>query len=786
MNKITLVIGIILVATLVLISTGVAEVKSFTVKETDLVHLVPQATDLNQDQITYYYSYPLNDKGEWQTNYGDAGEYYVNITASDGKAQTTQRVLLIVQKKNRAPVFYANKISVKETQEINLKSLVSDEDKDALSYTFTAPFDKNGVWKTVYGDMGSFVTEVSVNDGTVTVKKRIEVEVLATNQEPQIVEIFNSNPQLSIKEGETLNFSVSAEDREEDKITYLWTIDGQIITNKSAGEYYFNFTTAGNHNLKLVLSDGKKDNIKEWKIVVEDVKLAPEFSLLPISVTEGEVIRLNLPERDFDNNEIAYSFSGGKFDSKGVWETEFNDSGKYMIKVVGRIATMETAREVKVTIIDKDRAPKLEVLETVNVKEGEELKLPVKAYDEDGDKLEISFANLPAGVVFKDKVLSWTPSYDTIIRNKGWLGDLLNALRIEHKLLTPINFPISITSCGKDLCTSRNVNIMVSNSNRAPQMNFTNIIIKEEELAKAQVQTFDADGDIVRLYYTSPLGKRSGKWDTEYGDEGNYSVYITATDGESSLTLPMSLEVKKNNRQPSLDVGDDKLTVNEGQQFTINVKAEDSDNDNLTIRLDNIPAGASFKDGVLLWAPSYDLVKNKTVSWWSNLISKSSYLNKRLSKDKEVVWLNFVASDGEIETMHPVKVMVKNVNRAPALWDYLPRDEVTVWMNKPVIFHVTAVDEDKEQLSYTWEFDNEKEITGTDTVKRTYTSPGIKDVRVTISDGRYEAEKSWKVKVVDVQAPEVEEVVPMVEEVKEEPFTIKVYVIEQNRTVMRG
>lgn len=784
-----LILGFML---LIALSICWGEVKTFTVKETDLVQLIPQANDLNQDQITYYFSYPLNDKGEWQTDYGDAGEYFVNITASDGQAQTVQRVLLIVQEKNRAPIMSESKISIKETQLINLKLFVSDPDGDALSYTFTSPFDTNGIWKTKYGDAGSFLAEITISDGIATIKKRVEIEVLPTNQEPKITSAFSEEKKIIISENQTLNFSISAADHEESKLTYSWILDEEKMANEPAGEYYFDFSTAGEHSLEVKVSDGDKEAGKKWIIQVEDVKRAPKFNLLPITSTEGETINLNLPAKDVDGNEVTYTFDGAPFSESGTWKTDYNDAGKYTVKVVASNEAHEYSQEVKITVLDKDRAPKLELEETVYVNEGEELKLSIKSYDEDGDKLEISFGNLPAGAVFnqknKNNILSWTPSYDTITKRRGWFGNVLNAFRIEHKFLVPITFPISITSCGKELCTSKNVNIIVSNTNRAPQFTkLSNIKIKEEELAQAKVETYDSDGDIVRVYFASPLGKRNGKWKTEYGDKGNYTVEVMATDGETSTTVPITVEVQKNNRMPSLNIRDDAYTVNEGQQFMFTVSASDADKDNLTLRLDNLPQGASFKDGVFLWAPSYDTVKNKTLGWWSSFIGRYAYLNKIFSKDKETIWLSFVASDGEIEKVHPVKVTVKNVNRAPELLDYLPAEEVTVWLNKPVIFHVTVGDLDKEQLYYTWRFDGEKEITGTDTVKRTFTSSGIKKVHVTVSDGRKEVEKEWVVKVVG--APIAEEApTPVIieEQPQKEPFTVKIYVIEKNISVPVG
>src|SRR3989338_3178201 len=58
------------------------------VEETELVSLVPTANDPDADLLAYTFTSPLNENGEWQTTYGNAGEYTVTITASDGELTT--------------------------------------------------------------------------------------------------------------------------------------------------------------------------------------------------------------------------------------------------------------------------------------------------------------------------------------------------------------------------------------------------------------------------------------------------------------------------------------------------------------------------------------------------------------------------------------------------------------------------------------------------------------------------------------------------------------------------
>src|SRR3989338_8521700 len=78
-------------------------ITTFAYNETDLISLQPKATDPDAQNLIYSYSEPLSENGQWQTTYGDAGEYNVAITVSDGELSSSQEVLLVVSKKEEKP-----------------------------------------------------------------------------------------------------------------------------------------------------------------------------------------------------------------------------------------------------------------------------------------------------------------------------------------------------------------------------------------------------------------------------------------------------------------------------------------------------------------------------------------------------------------------------------------------------------------------------------------------------------------------------------------------------------
>lgn len=776
-KKFTFILGGIIVIIL-LLNVAFAATKTFRVKETDFVKIRPETVDLDNDQVVVYYSPPLDEQGEWQTDYDDAGEYEIEVVASDGIDQSVEKIKLIVEDKNQPPVITESNITVKETQRVDLKELIDDPDKDVLSYRFNPPFDKEGLWETSYDDEGVYLTEFIVSDGEYSVKAVVEIEVLKTNQPPTIEDTFSESATVNIKENEKLEFWIKAGDEDEDVLTYHWEFDHQPLISESSGEYNFDYESSGEHSLKVTVSDGINEASEEWTINVADVNRQPEIDHLPVTVNEGELVVLDFPEYDLDGDSLVYTYQA-LLDEGGRWQTGYDEAGEYELTVTANDGEYSVEEVVKITVIDVDRAPALELPEKLEVKEEEELSWFIVSEDLDGDEISLKVEGLPEEAIFdeEEQTVTWTPEYDYIKRKGGLISNVLNSFRLERFLLKQKTLPLTVTSCGKELCTTKETKLVVYNVNRAPEFTNTteNLTFAEGERIELKVEAVDPDEDIVHYQFSSPLGKRTGRWETDYEDAGSYDIDVSASDGQLKRTLTLLLEVTSKNREPALKIKDDQLVVNEGEELRFEVKADDPDEDNLTLWLKDFPLGAAFNEGTFSWTPDHDTVTNKTNDWITMMASQNSYLNKKFGKDEETVWLAFVASDGEFETVHPVKVVVKNVNRAPEIIDYLPEEKIEVKAGVPLIFHVAAKDADEETLNYAWEFGlKQVKVKGTDTIERTFVSPGEKKVKVTVSDGLDSVIKEWRVNVYQemIVKPTI---VPVI---KKEPVTIKVMVIE--------
>ena len=250
------------------------------VQETDLVSLVPKAEDPDQDLLTFSFTSPLDDKGEWQTNYGDAGEYTATVTASDGQLTASKEVLIIVKRNEQAPALESSEpqekaITIDEAGAIEFKAKASDLNNDVLRYLWKIDgvevSDKDSMeYKTSYEDAGSHTVKVIVSDGISDTEKIWSVTVNNVNRKPQLASIGS----IEVMETDTIKLSAEGWDDDGDTLTYLID-DSRFAQDSNAFTWATTYEDAGSHTATISVSDGADTVIQQVKITVENVNRAP-------------------------------------------------------------------------------------------------------------------------------------------------------------------------------------------------------------------------------------------------------------------------------------------------------------------------------------------------------------------------------------------------------------------------------------------------------------------------------------------------------------------------------
>ncbi|MBI2101836.1 hypothetical protein HYT53_04470 [Candidatus Woesearchaeota archaeon] len=251
------------------------------VQETDLVSLQPEAEDPDKAaNLVFTYTSPLDEKGEWQTTYGDAGEYTITVTVSDGESATAREVLVIVNKKEEAPVIDRSKpiesgLAIDETQSIDFSVAASDLNKDMLSYAWK--FDGADVgnedqyaYQSTYDDAGTHTVKVEVSDGLSSASKIWSIEVENVNRKPVLEEVGG----ISVKETDRIVITALATDDDNDAIAYAIS-DSRFAQEDNVFTWQTDYDSAGTYEVTASASDGQDTTEQAFTVTVENVNRPP-------------------------------------------------------------------------------------------------------------------------------------------------------------------------------------------------------------------------------------------------------------------------------------------------------------------------------------------------------------------------------------------------------------------------------------------------------------------------------------------------------------------------------
>lgn len=254
------------------------------------------------------------------------------------------------------------------------------------------------------------------------------------------------------------------------------------------------------------------------------------------------------------------------------------------------------------------------------------------------------------------------------------------------------------------------------------------IMVDETNLVNLEPKAEDPDKDNLIFTFTSPLDE-NGQWQTTYGDEGAYTVTITASDGELTASKEVLLIVRKKEEAPSIgsqNPVESIVFVDEGANTEFSITAVDLNKDILDYewKLD----GESVSEDVLFgYSPDFDDAGSHT--------------------------LKVDVSDGTSAAGSLWSITVNNVNRLPKL-NEIP--SITAKEDEEITIVLDAYDEDGDELTYSIDSENFiEESKGTFAWKTGFDSAGSFVFKVSASDGKDEAVQQVSVEVQNVNRPPV-------------------------------
>ena len=384
-----------------------------------------------------------------------------------------------------------------------------------------------------------------------------------------------------------------------------------LMTGCSAFNTVSNSTTENETSGLIITSTNETNEIDSFELILsedeetlselEEVESDESGLLFAISVNEGELVNLNLKAEDPDGDEIKYTYSE-PLDENGKWQTKIGDAGTYTATVTASDGVLSTIENIMIIVKQVNHAPTITCENSFAIKEGELLDIPCTFQDVDGDEITTEVHG------FID-VLKYQTTYDDA-------GE----------------YEMTITATDGLQSTQKEIKVTIENTNRLPEITLKteklNYVEKEEIQLLAEAT--DADGDSVTITYSEPLSD-DGKWKTEVGDAGDYSVDIIASDGISTTKKTISLKVTQFNLPPVMVIADT-LTYKENELITLPLEVTDANGDEVSILV------TGFMND-LTYQTTYD--------------------------DAGEYEIKITVTDGVNSVNKTVKLIIENVNRPP-------------------------------------------------------------------------------------------------------------------------
>jgi hypothetical protein len=241
------------------------------------------------------------------TNFNDAGKYYLRVSVSDGKDTVTSDFTLNVINVNRPPVLVpiGNKIAV-EGSFFSFNVIASDPDGDDLLFSDNTtlfninPFNGMISFTPRNSQAGDHYVNISVIDGQYTDSEVVLFHITNVNNPPVIEPILPQRANV----GELFTLQINASDPDHDNLSFS---DDTPLFDISAGGL-INFTPAkadvGTYLINITATDGQLNNTRILNLIVESANNPPKITNITdrIIVYRNQTFHINVTACDPDTD----------------------------------------------------------------------------------------------------------------------------------------------------------------------------------------------------------------------------------------------------------------------------------------------------------------------------------------------------------------------------------------------------------------------------------------------------------------------------------------------------
>ncbi|NUN11042.1 hypothetical protein HUU53_00140 [Candidatus Micrarchaeota archaeon] len=353
-----------------------SEIQDITVNETQVVLINPQATDLEEDPITFEISSPVGNDGVWNTTYNDSGTYFVRVNASDGLLKDSRLVKLTILNKNRPPILQLiGSKNVNEEQLLQIQLNASDADGEEITYSTSASevlpsnYSFNSTtglfkWTPAQGEAGTYFVSFNASD---LEDQDFEVVKITVNSTQNHAPILSSIGNKTVNENQTLTIQLNASDSDNDELVFgtnaFTKLPSAFSFNTSTGKLVWTptFEDAGIYNVLFNVTDGSLTDSETINITVKNVNRAPALTDPGNKqIEENNKLTIQLTATDADGDAVNYSSNANTAlpstyalnSTTGLfeWTPRLIDAGTYSVTFGASDGQATTLKTISITV----------------------------------------------------------------------------------------------------------------------------------------------------------------------------------------------------------------------------------------------------------------------------------------------------------------------------------------------------------------------------------------------------------------------------------------------------
>lgn len=250
--------------------------------------------------------------------------------------------------------------------------------------------------------------------------------------------------EMTVTEGEMVKINTAAFDPDSDvgpSKELIWYFSPPL---DGVGRWQTQGGDAGIYPVSVSVSDGQyKDTVNFCIEVLPRTVFQgneiPSLEADDITVVEGDVAVIRATSRDPEGMPVTIMF-GAPFDNSGRWQTGLGDAGVRNVEVRASDGVTSASKMVRVTVLKADRAPIMEQVSDMIIREGETIEIAPEVYDPNGDDVSVSCS--------------------------GWLNRCLYTTNYEDSGF----YRVTVSASDGVNTVSQEVRITVLNVNRPPRI----------------------------------------------------------------------------------------------------------------------------------------------------------------------------------------------------------------------------------------------------------------------------------------------------------------------------